>query len=288
MWVTPSGVQKRPPGSHAKAMSERPENFRVLERVPLDPTDIPIKFREPQESDTTVVTVDCETTGLGRDDSVIELGMVRCRYGESGELASVDGALSMFQDPGKPIPPEVTKMTGITDEMVRGQHIDKDGVKNMLRGDPVVAAHNAGFDRPLFEKLLPNDCRWTCTMVGIPWAELGHDSYGLGIILEREGWFFDAHRATADCLAVAWLLHAVPGSLRTLLAPSVKVMALDAPFEIKDSLKRRGYWWDPVGRYWWRLCGAADADDELAYLEQFYPASRLAHTREFNPRTGFR
>ena len=288
MWVTPSGVQKQLPSLYAKAMSEQPENFRVLERVPLDPANIPIKFREPRESDTTIVVIDCETTGLGRNDSIIELGMVRCRYGESGKLVGVDEALAMLEDPGKPIPPEVTKMTGITDDMVRGQHIDKDRIRDMLRDDPVVVAHNAGFDRPLFEKVFPNDCRWACTMVGIPWAELGHDSYGLGIILEREGWFFDAHRATADCMAVAWLLHVVPGSLAALLAPSVKVMAISAPFEVKDTLKRRGYWWDPGGRYWWRLCDAADTDNELAYLEQFYQASRLAHTRKFDPRTGFR
>lgn len=286
MWVTPSGVQKQPPGSHA--MSERPENFRVLERVPLDPTDIPIKFREPQDNDTAVVAIDCETTGLGRDDSVIELGMARCRYAESGELVGVDEALAMLQDPGKPIPPEVTQMTGITDDMVRGKRIDKDRIRDMLRGDPWVVAHNAAFDRPLFEKLLPNDCRWACTMVGISWAELGHDSFGLGVILQREGWFFDAHRAAADCLAVAWLLHAVPGSLRMLLTPSVKVMAIGAPFEVKDVLKRRGYWWDAANRYWWRLCGAADADGELEYLKQFYPGGSLARTREFDPRTGFR
>lgn len=78
-------------------------------------------------------------------------------------------------------------MTGITDGMVRGRRIDKDRVRDTLRDGPVVVAHDAGFDRPLFEKALPNDCRWTCAMVGIPRVDLGHDSYGLGIILEREG-----------------------------------------------------------------------------------------------------
>lgn len=89
-WVTPSGVQKQPPGSHAQTMSERQENFRVLKRVPLDPAKMPIKFREPQDDDTTIAVIGCETTGLGRDDSIMELGMVRCRYGASGNLAGVD------------------------------------------------------------------------------------------------------------------------------------------------------------------------------------------------------
>lgn len=288
MWKTPSGVQKRPPGEYIQDMSERPENFRVLERVPLDHNDIPVTFSEPRKDDTIVVTVDCETTGLGYSENVIELGMVRCRYNNAGDLAGVDEKLDMFEDPGKPIPPKITKLTGITDDTVRGQRIDRDRVRNMLRGDPLIVAHNAGFDRPRFERLIPNDCRWACTMVGIPWMDLGHYSYGLDVILQREGWFFEAHRAINDCLAIAWLLHVVPNGLSALMAPAVKVMAIDAPYGVRNTLKERGYWWDPDRKYWWILRRTADGDDEIAYLKQFYTGTPLAYKRKFHPRTEFR
>lgn len=288
MWRTPSGVEKQPSDARIDDILKYPDKFRILERVPLMPSNTPIKLREPQDDDISIVVVDCETTGLGYNDKVIELGMVRCRYNKSGHLTSVDETLSMLQDPGIPIPLDVTDMTGITDDMVRDEHIDKSLVQNMLLNDPFVVAHNAAFDRPLFERILPNDCRWVCTMVGIPWKDLGHDSVGLCTILEREGWFFDAHRSLQDCLAMAWMLHIVPDTLNRLLAPSMKVMAMGAPIETKDALKRRGYHWNSADRYWWKLYDAKDVEDELAYLRQLYHDSNQPIARQFNLRRAFK
>ena len=287
MWKTPAGVQKKSPERY-KDLSERPDDFRILERVPLDHTNTPVAFSKPHKDDITVVTIDCETTGLGRNDDVIELGMARCRYNRAGELAGVDEKLDMLEDPGKPISPFITKLTGITDDMVSGHHIDGDRVCDMLRDDPLIVAHNARFDRPKFERLFPSDCRWACTMVGIPWVDLGHFSFGLDVILQREGWFYKAHSAINDCLAIAWLLHVVPGSLHTLLAPTVKIMAFDIPYEAKNALKERGYRWDPDKKYWWILRRTQDGDDELAYLERFNTDNVLIHKRNLHPRTEFR
>lgn len=265
-----------------------PDKFRILERVPLMPDNVPIKLREPQNDDISIVVVDCETTGLRYNDKVIELGMARCRYTKSGHLASVDNVLSMLQDPGVPIPLDITDMTGITDDMVRGRHIDKSLVQDMLQDDPFVVAHNAAFDRPRFERILSNNCRWACTMVGIPWKDLGHDSVGLGTILEREGWFFDAHRSLSDCLAMAWMLHIVPDALNRLLAPSMKVMAMGAPIETKDTLRQRGYHWNSADRHWWKLYDTKDVEDEIVYLRQLYHDSNQPIAHHFNPRTAFK
>ena len=191
MWQTPSGTQKEPSEKYLAGISAHPENYRVLERVPLNPDKIPISFNnKPQVDDTTVVILDVETTGLGRTDSIIELGMARCRYNtRTGTLYGVDAVLDMLEDPGRPIPPEITALTGITDEMVSGKHIDVTCVREMLRGDPVIVAHNAAFDRSFFERMFPENSenRWACTMRNIPWRRMGHDSAKLGSILEREG-----------------------------------------------------------------------------------------------------
>ncbi|MXY61368.1 MAG: DNA polymerase III subunit epsilon [Cenarchaeum sp. SB0665_bin_23] len=287
MWVTPSGIQKQPSNSYIKGISKRPENFRVLERLPLEQNDIPITFGEPQESDITLVVLDCETTGLGPDDGIIELSMVRCRYDQSGKLVTVDEELSMLQYPGRPIPPAVVEITGITDDMVRGKHIDKTRVSEILRDDPLVVAHNAKFDRPRFEQIFPSDYRWACTMDGISWPMLGYASAKLGVLLQSEGWFFNAHRAMADCLAVVWLLHVVPDSLQTLLMPSVEVV-VEGAYEIKDTLKSRGYKYTPNGKYWSKRFDMSKADAELDYLKPLCVYKSRAYTREINPRTEFR
>lgn len=66
------------------------------------------------------VAVDIETTGLGRDARIIELGAVRIRHGR--KVASY----SQLVNPQIPIPAKVTQITGITDRDVLHQPtIDK-------------------------------------------------------------------------------------------------------------------------------------------------------------------
>lgn len=288
MWTTPSGVSMPSSDTYMQKIRKSPERFRVLESIPLHTKDIPIVFCEPQEQDTVVVTIDFETTGLGPEDAIIEIGMARCRYSETGKLASVDETLCMLRDPGRSIPPHITKMTHITDEMVRGKKIDVEQVREMLRDDPLVVAHNAGFDRPLLERIIDDNSRWACSMKGIPWKSIGHDSPALGLILEREGWFFDAHSALRDSLAVAWLLHVVPGSLHRLRDPSVKVMAIGAPYRVKERLRQRGYWWNGRDRLWEILVAENEVEAELEGLEGLYEGGKQAHYRKINPRTQFR
>lgn len=93
--------------------------------------------------DTTFVVLDLETTGLqpGRD-RITEVGAVKVRGGE------VLGELRTFVHPGRPIPPAVTAVTGITDAMVRDAPAI-DAVVPILReflGPAVLVAHNARFD----------------------------------------------------------------------------------------------------------------------------------------------
>jgi DNA polymerase III subunit epsilon len=92
---------------------------------------------------TTFVVLDLETTGLRPDrDRITEIGAVKVRGGE------VLGELRTFVHPGRPIPPAITAVTGITDAMVR----DAPGIEVLLPTllafleDAVLVAHNARFD----------------------------------------------------------------------------------------------------------------------------------------------
>jgi hypothetical protein len=73
------------------------------------------------------VVVDVETTGTNPDrDKIIEFGicLFECDR-QSGRIYRVLGSWEWFEDPGVSIPPEITKITGITDEMVAGHRIDE-------------------------------------------------------------------------------------------------------------------------------------------------------------------
>jgi len=73
----------------------------------------------------TGLFVDVETTGLDpRGDEIIELAMIPFTYGHDGTVYAVLEPFHGYRQPAKPIPEEITALTGIDDAMVEGQAID--------------------------------------------------------------------------------------------------------------------------------------------------------------------
>jgi DNA polymerase-3 subunit alpha (Gram-positive type) len=93
--------------------------------------------------DDEFIVFDIETTGLSAVNcKITEIGGVKIRRGEVLER------FNSFVNPECPIPPEIVKLTGITDEMVA----DADTIDKVLPrffefvGDRLLIAHNADFD----------------------------------------------------------------------------------------------------------------------------------------------
>lgn len=225
--------------------------------------------------------VDVETTGLSfDDDQVIELGVVVFEYNsESGEAGPVVGRYDGLEDPGRPIPPESTRIHGITDDMVRGKRLDEAAITDVLRDVGLVIAHNAAFDRPFLEARMPffTGLHWGCSIRDIHWRECGYGSSALEYLAYRAGFFYDAHRAQIDCLAVLAVLSQPLGTtgqsaLHALLAcaraTSFQVAALRSHIDTKDLLKSRGYRWNSEIRVWVGKIAQADRDSELAWLKE--------------------
>ncbi|GCA50052.1 DNA polymerase III PolC-type [Sinorhizobium sp. KGO-5] len=95
------------------------------------------------------VIVDTETTGLDhRKDEIIEIGAVAFTFDDEGHIGDVTGLFGGLQKPTVPIPPEITRLTEITDEMVAGQMIDVGLLGALIDPADLVIAHNARFGRP--------------------------------------------------------------------------------------------------------------------------------------------
>ena len=88
-------------------------------------------------------------------------------YGRSdGRIYRVIGSWNWLEDPEIPIPPEITRLTGITDQMVAGNRIDDDAVDGLLAEVVPVIAHHAAFDRGFLERRLPVFAHkhWACSL----------------------------------------------------------------------------------------------------------------------------
>jgi DNA polymerase-3 subunit epsilon len=235
------------------------------------------------QSTKTGILLDVETTGLDQQkDEVIELGMVKFDYLPDGRIAGLRDVLSSFNEPSTPIAPEVTALTGITNEMVAGQRVDEEAVSSFADDAVIVIAHNASFDRKFAERYWPIFQRkaWGCSATEVEWRKHGFEGSRLGYLLNGAGFFHQAHRAVDDCHALLEILaFKLPTTGTSALAvlleqarrKTMRVWAEQSPFDLKDKLKRRGYRWsdgsDGRPRSWYIDIDESRLDDEISFLK---------------------
>jgi DNA polymerase-3 subunit epsilon len=230
----------------------------------------------------TGILLDVETTGLDQQkDEIIELGMVKFDYLADGRIAGLRDVFSSFNEPSAPIPPDVTALTGITDEMVAGHCIDEVAVSSFVGDAVIVIAHNAGFDRKFAERYWPVFQRkaWGCSATEVEWRKHGFEGSRLGYLLNGAGFFHQAHRAVDDCHALLEVLALeLPTGTKALTAllerarkKTIRVWAEQSPFDLKDALKRRGYRWsdgsDGRPKSWYVDIDESKLEGEVAFLK---------------------
>ena len=270
--------------------------FRVLRRL-----ELPSVWPDPGGEETrTAIVVDVETTGLDQSrDAIIQFSGLRFRYGaRTGRILATEPPVTAYNDPGTPIPPLVTRLTGITDEMVAGARLDQDELGRLVAPADLIIAHNAGFDRPFLDTHLPTvfkDKPWACSLHEVPWESYGYSSRSLEFLLYRHHRvFFEAHSAEADCTAVVYALSIpfedgrlpMAALLESARKRTQRIWALQAPIEFKDLLKERGYRWNPGQngrpRAWFKdFLEDSAVDAELQWLSDQIYSGGTGWTIEF-------
>ncbi len=229
----------------------------------------------------TGAILDVETTGLDRaKDKVIEIGLRKFKFNKSdGAVLNAEENYSALQDPGEPLSPQIIGLTGLTDQMVKNQKIDWARVHDYLADAEIIIAHNAAFDRQFIDRYAPISSSkiWGCSVKQVDWPAKGFSSSKLEVLSIFHGFFVDAHRALNDVDALTYLLSLTDNQtgkayfhelLENSGRPLVKVVASGSPFETKDILKSRGYYWDAGNRAWFKAIYKDALDAEVAWLEK--------------------
>lgn len=198
--------------------SEKLEDFKVIygvENYFVDDT-ARVLFGENSQNDLKTkftdefVVFDIETTGLSvHNCKITEIGAVRFVNGEIAEV------FNTFADPGEHIPENITKLTGITNEMVKGAPSQSEAVKAFLdfAGDHILVAHNANFDAGFIRKAA-EDAKLTFTNTYLDTVALSRflnpnlRNHKLDTIAEHyELGNFNHHRASDDAEMLARILE---------------------------------------------------------------------------------
>jgi DNA polymerase-3 subunit epsilon len=180
----------------------------------------------PLLEECAFAVVDVETTGMNAtgNDRITEIAVVVV-HGTRRDIV-----FDSLVNPGRPIPPRICELTGISQQMVDGAPTFAeiaDQVVAALAGR-VFVAHNARFDWGFVgaeikrNRDLALDGPRLCTVRLARRLVVGEPSYSLGALAVRFGLEFTArHRAAGDALVTGMLLerllrHARERGARTL------------------------------------------------------------------------
>lgn len=256
-----------------------PEDFKVVYGLDCQAEDYSrdmVYGAGDRDFDTGIVIFDIETTGINKiTDEIIEIAAQKI---EGGELVSNFSSLVSI---GRPIPYEVTQLTGIDDRMLKGAPTIEEVLPKFLEycKDSIVCAHNAEFD-VLFVKKAAN-------ILGLEFNPPVLDSLVLSRLIypefTRHGLadlskklkvsLVDHHRADNDVSATRGILLAMFDKLRSMGIPNFKALNSYARKAINLQFKT-------PKRYTLLL-------KEQDYIPKFYELVSDAHINHFYKRPNY-
>ncbi|MFA5407852.1 MAG: PolC-type DNA polymerase III [Bacilli bacterium] len=179
-----------------------------------DNLDIVMRESDLKLDEATYAIFDFETTGFNATsgDSIIEVGAVKMCNGE------IIDSFQALIDPGREISENITRVTNITNDMLKGQESEEVVIKRFIEwfGDLPMVAHNAKFDVSFLESAYNKYNLGTFTNTVLDTLELSKAldtnaaRHSLSALVKRYEIPFDEdghHRADYDAKATGLVLH---------------------------------------------------------------------------------
>jgi len=192
----------------------RQNKWRVKQRGATGAVHVPKLAQVPQGA-SLVALIDCETTGMAREDQLIALAILLAAHRE-GEILGVVDDFYGLQEPTVAISAEASSVNGLTIAELKGRALDRERAGAILERAERLIAHNAGFDRRYLYRHFPEvlERPWHCSAHHIRWKDEGYRNGRLSTLAGGE----IEHHAYGDALTLLEVLNRRDGEDRTYLA----------------------------------------------------------------------
>lgn len=212
--------------------------------------------------------IDTETSGLGDDAELIEIGLILYSVKNQCTLQEFSTLLPASKNEAESInrikPAALSEMAGVDSDHVARCYADLAYTK----ADALIA-HNAEFDRPrfltwLFGKDGPRlaTAPWLCTMSDFKWPLATREQGSLiNLALDHGIGVASAHRALTDCRLIASLFDRMSDlqqMFQIALRPKGLFQAL-VSYDDRELAKQAGFKWNGRDRTWTRTMALEDA-----------------------------
>jgi len=207
-----------------------------------------------------VLGLDLETTGLDfESDEIIEVGAAVWDTEQKKPLR----VFSELVRPHQPVPEEITKITGISQDDIQSVGQAPEAVFKQLLdladGCNYVVAHNGkDFDKRFLDKALKEfgmslDLPWIDTMFDIPFPD-SIKSRKLTHLCADHGFLNPfSHRAVFDVLSMFSVVSQYQfNEIEELYKSPQRKLIAKVSFEEKDKAKQAGFRWDPGQKHWYK------------------------------------
>lgn len=224
-----------------------------------------------------VMIIDTETTGRNTATcELVELALNIIEFDMDGNFYDILFKYEAKQEIKGEFDRDASTLTGLTKEELIGESIDFNLVTELLDKVDAVVSFNASFDRPILHRYCDafKNKFWMCAFAEIPWIQLFGGGGSQELLVQKIcKMHYDSHGAMADIEALSVLLNTKVQDktlfyvlLKMAAAKKERIFAYNSPYESKDVLRDREYYWDSNKRVWFKDISLDNVSKEKEFL----------------------